>query len=173
MRLLVVDDDDTFRERMMKSFTLRAVECVGANSGEEAIAVARVLVPDAAVIDMKMPGMGGLALIDALRAVAPAIRIVMLTGFGTITTAVEAMRRGAVEYLTKPADADDVLGALAGRLVGIDKPTADPPTLAEVEWEHMHRVLRDANGNVSEAARRLRMHRKSLQRKLERPPPRT
>jgi two-component system response regulator RegA len=119
-----------------------------------------------------MPGRSGLEVVRHLRALDAQTRVVVLTGYGSIATAVEAMKLGAVNYLAKPADADQVLAAL-----GVTEPSdagaeAQTPSLARVEWEHIHRVLQDCDNNVSEAARRLGLHRRSLQRKLARIPPR-
>ncbi len=121
-----------------------------------------------------MPGRSGLELVRDLRNTDPFTRILVLTGYGSIATAVEAIRLGAQDYLPKPADADDILAALSR---GFDDHKAMPhdfqaPSLARAEWEHIHRVLSDCTGNVSEAARRLGIHRRSLQRKLQRYPPR-
>jgi two-component system response regulator RegA len=118
-----------------------------------------------------MPGASGIEVLDALRAIDPATRVLMLTGYGSIATAVEATRRGAVGYLPKPADADEIVAALTGTAgpgVGADFET---PSLARAEWEHIQRVLADCDGNVSETARRLGIHRRSLQRKLQKYPP--
>jgi two-component system response regulator RegA len=167
--ILVVDDDDTFRERLARALESRGYEVRTAPSGEVALALARVESPEMAVIDLKMPGMTGLELLRQLRALDPSTRIVMLTGFGSVATAVEAMRDGAISYLAKPADADQIVAALTGTPAPAE---IQVPTLARAEWEHIHRVLADCGGSISEAARRLGTHRRSLQRKLQKQPPR-
>jgi two-component system response regulator RegA len=118
-----------------------------------------------------MPGRSGLEVVRELCAIDPTTKIVVLTGYGSIATAVEAMRRGATSYLPKPADADEILVALADtppQVTGGDFPA---PSLARAEWEHIQRVLADCGGNISEAARRLGLHRRSLQLKLRKYPP--
>ena len=127
-----------------------------------------------ALVDLRMPGRSGLELVRELHAIDPVTKIIVLTGYGSIATAIEAMRLGAAYYLSKPADADDVLAALARS----DAPPLEParadyvaPSLARAEWEHINRVLADCAGNISEAARRLGIHRRSLQRKLQKYPP--
>jgi two-component system, response regulator RegA len=144
-----------------------------AANGEAAVEFARREAPEFAVVDLRMPGVSGIEVLDALRAIDPATRVLMLTGYGSIATAVEATRRGAVGYLSKPADADEVVAALTGRAVADVGADIDTPSLARAEWEHIQRVLTDCAGNVSESARRLGIHRRSLQRKLQKyPPPR-
>jgi len=172
--LLVADDDDVFRERLARSFRRRGFDVVTAPNYEEAMALARAEAPDMAVVDLKMPGRSGLELTRDLRALDPTIRIVVLTGYGSIASAIEAMRLGAAYYLSKPADADDILAALARAEAPPLQagPPYAPPSLARAEWEHINRVLADCGGNISEAARRLGIHRRSLQRKLRKYPPR-
>ena len=162
------------RERLAKALRERGFEVTTAASGEAAIALARRDAPEFAVVDLRMPGTSGIEVLDALRAIDPATRVLMLTGYGSIATAVEATRRGAVGYLSKPADADEVVAALTGRGRRGRRPVdIDTPSLARAEWEHIQRVLTDCDGNVSESARRLGIHRRSLQRKLQKyPPPR-
>jgi len=125
--------------------------------------------PTHAVVDLKMPGgRSGLDVVRELRALAPPPAVVVLTGYGTIGTAVEAIRLGAINYLNKPADADEIEAALQGKRA---PPMSDVPSLDRQEWEYLNRILADCDGNVSEAARRLRMHRRTLQRKLQKHPP--
>ena len=122
-----------------------------------------------------MPGGSGLELVRELKALEPAMRIVVLTGYGSIATAVEAMQARRDHYLTKPADADEILAALQAEAPPLDarrRRATAPPSLARAEWEHIQRVLADCGGNISEAARRLGIHRRSLQRKLGKNPPR-
>lgn len=173
--IMVVDDDEILRTRLARAFVDRGLEVCTAASYEEAVALAREDSPEYAVVDLRMPGRNGLELVAALKQIDPATSVVVLTGYGSIATAVEAMRLGATHYLPKPAHADDILAAFAK---GQAPPNpllepSDPPTLARAEWEHINRVLDDCGGNISEAARRLGLHRRSLQRKLQKyPPPR-
>ncbi len=141
---------------------------------DAALALARAESPELAVVDLRMPGRSGLDVVRDMKAIDPATNILVLTGYGSIATAVEAIRLGAKDYLPKPADVDDILAAL---LRGPDDKKVipadfQPTSLARTEWEHIHRVLSDCEGNVSEAARRLGIHRRSLQRKLQRYPSR-
>lgn len=168
--LLVVDDDEAFRTRLGRAMRERGFQVTLAASVDEALAAAAEA-PEYAVIDLRMPGKTGLELLGALKERDPNTRVVMLTGYGSIPTAVEATKRGAAAYLTKPADADQVLRALLGQ--ESPAPVGETPTLARAEWEYIHKVLADCGDNISEAARRLGLHRRSLQRKLQKyPPPR-
>lgn len=170
--ILIVDDEPVLRDRLARAFRDRGLEAHGARSFDEAMAVAARESPDLAVIDLKMPGPSGLEVLKALRALDPSIACVVVTGYGSIATALEAVQLGAVTYLQKPVDAEEILGAFAGTARGSTAADFDVPSLARVEWEHIQRVLGDCQGNVSEAARRLGLHRRSLQRKLNRHPPR-
>ena len=172
--MLVVDDDVTFRKRLVKAVGARGYVAHDAGSAAEAVEVARRVRPQRVVVDLRMPGRSGLELISELIEMDPAVQIVVLTGYGSIATAVEAVRSGAVDYLQKPADTEQILAAFereegeahAGGAAG-----ETPPSLARVEWEHIQRILADCGGNISEAARRLGIHRRSLQRKLSKMPP--
>jgi two-component system response regulator RegA len=137
---------------------------------EEALVRARAESPEFALVDLRMPGASGLDLVQALHALDVTTRIVVLTGYGSIATALAAVRLGAAHYLTKPADVDEILAALQGDPGRPEGPldSGETPSLARVEWEHLQRVLGDCGGNLSEAARRLGMHRRSLQRKAGR-----
>jgi two-component system response regulator RegA len=178
--VLVVDDDETFRARLAKALRARGYDVREAADGSAALDSARADSPELAIIDLRMPGISGLALLGELRAIDPETRVLMLTGYGSIATAVEAMRAGAIGYVTKPADVDQILNefsrfeAQAGNGAGLPAPSAPPttPSLARTEWEHIQRVLTDCAGNVSQAARALHIHRRSLQRKLGKAPPR-
>jgi two-component system response regulator RegA len=175
-RLLVVDDDDRFRDRLVDAIRTRGLACSGASDAAAAYDIADAERPDGVVIDLRMDGISGLDAIPELRRRLPDAAIVVLTGFGSIATTVEALRRGANDYLVKPIDVERILGAFAPRLPGAVAPLeelSDPPTLGRVEWEHIQRVMNECGGNVSRAARALGMHRRSLQRKLNKyPPPR-
>jgi two-component system response regulator RegA len=169
LRILVVDDDEPFRSRLARSLAARGHEVAAAGSAEEALRVARSFQPERAVIDLRMADGSGLDVLSDLQREHPELASVLLTGYGSIATATEAVRRGALDYLTKPVDADDVLRAFHA---GGDEPAATVPSLQRVEWEHIQRVLADCGGNVSKAARLLGLHRRTLQRKLAAAPPR-
>src|SRR5919108_3151640 len=168
-RILIVDDDEPFRLAMRTAFSRRGYEVFLAGSADEAQTVIRQTPPEYAVIDLRMPGPSGLEVVRALRALPSPAQVVVLTGYGTIGTAGEAIRLGAINYLSKPADADEVEAALLGKRA----PPAvhEVPSLDRQEWEDLNRILADCNGNISEAARRLKMHRRTLQRKLQKHPP--
>jgi two-component system, response regulator RegA len=169
--LLLVEDDDALRHRLARAFEARGFDVRQAGTIDEAAGLAREDPPEFVVLDLKMPGGYGLDLIPILKQLDPATRIVVLTGFGSIATALDAVRRGATHYLTKPANADEILAAFDPD--GARAPAADalqPMSLDRVEWEHISRVLVDCQGNVSEAARVLGIHRRSLQRKLAKYP---
>jgi two-component system response regulator RegA len=175
MKIMVVDDDVTFRERLVSALNSRGMQASGAASPDSAAELARRAQPDRAVVDLRMPGGSGLELVSTLLGINPEMEVVVLTGYGSIATAVEATKRGAVDYLTKPADADQILAAFEknGQQLeaknGGDEATV--PSLARVEWEHIQRILTDCGGNISRAARVLGIHRRSLQRKLNKYPP--
>ncbi|MBK9259957.1 MAG: response regulator [Polyangiaceae bacterium] len=167
--LLVVDDDEAFRAAIGGALERRGFAVSLAAGMAPALELARDKVFEYALVDVRMPGGNGIELVRALRAVDEGTRIVVLTGYGTIANAVEAMRAGAVDYLTKPVNA----AVCAQALLGVTKSDAseDVPSLDRVEWEYLNRVLADCGGNISEAARRLKMHRRSLQRKMGKLPP--
>src|SRR5579872_2390815 len=172
--VLVVDDDDVFRNRLCRALVQRNWDASSASSGEEAVAIARERSPDLVLVDLRMPGMGGLDLIQQLRAIDSSMAIIVLTGYGSIPTTISAMKRGADHYMSKPADAEQVLAAYANLQSADERTTelaVEVPSLARVEWEHMQRVMADCGGNVSQAARLLGIHRRSLQRKLSKYPP--
>lgn len=171
LRILVVDDDDTYRERLARSFRENGYETATAPDADAGVLAARGFSPDAAVLDLRMPG-DGLHCLRRLTDEHPGIRAVILTGYGSIATAIEAVRAGAVDYLTKPADADQILAVL-NTTSDTTRQAApyQPPSLERLEWEHIQRVLRDHDGNISHAAEALGMHRRSLQRKLQKFPP--
>lgn len=172
-RVLIVDDDETYRTALARAFERRGFAVSTASSADAALQLIEREPPDYASIDLRMPGGSGLALVRQLKALQPAAVVVVLTGYGSIATAVEAVKLGATDYLTKPADATDLL-----RAFGAPPSTAAPlraqphevPSLARVEWEHISRVVADCGGNISQAARVLRMQRRSLQRKLAKYP---
>lgn len=164
---LIVDDDDVFRERLARALSDRGFSVRDAKDGAAALTAARAESPEYAIVDLRMPGMSGLDVVKELRALDEHTRILMLTGWGSVPTAVEAMRLGAVNYQQKPCTVDEVLAAFTGGAPA----TVTEVSLARAEWELIQRVLADSGNNVSEAARRLKMHRRSLQRKLQKRPP--
>jgi two-component system, response regulator RegA len=169
--ILVVDDDGPFRLRLVRAFTERGLEASGAGDYDEALAAARVDSPELALVDLKLPGRSGLDVVRDLKELDQMTNIIVLTGYGSIATAVQSVRLGASTYLTKPVDADQILAAFDLQANASDvtpSPTAQP--LARVEWEHIQRVMADCDGNVSQAARLLGIHRRSLQRKLAKYP---
>ncbi len=169
--ILLVDDDETLRERLARALRERGYDVRTAGNADEAMAKVREDSPELAVLDLKMPGRSGIDLLKEMRAHDPATEVLILTGYGSIATAVEATKLGALGYLPKPVDADELLAAFA-RHGGTAVPEHfETPSLARAEWEHIQRVLVDCGGNISEAARRLGIHRRSLQRKLQKYPP--
>ncbi|MDB5304992.1 MAG: hypothetical protein JWM97_2541 [Phycisphaerales bacterium] len=171
--VLVVDDDAAFRMRLVKALAARGLSARGAGDAQEALHLVRQSAPQAAIVDMRMPGMTGLDLVPQLLALNPRMQIVVLTGYGSIATAVEAVRRGAINYLSKPLDADQILAAFeaSGDAPAANATAENTPSLARVEYEHIQRILSDCDGNISLAARKLGLHRRSLQRKLSKLPP--
>lgn len=175
--ILIVEDDDVFRRRLAQAFADRGFEVREARDADEALDAARHDTPEFVVVDLRMPGRSGLDVVRELKALDAATSIVVLTGYGSIATALEAVRLGAHHYLTKPADVEQILAAFERRADAAAPPEDAPiqipmetPSLARVEWEHINRVLVDCNGNVSQAARVLGLHRRSLQRKLSKFP---
>lgn len=171
---LIVDDNETFRTRLGQALEKRNWEVHLAAGSAQALALAIAAAPDLAIIDLRMKDESGLDVVSELHKLDATASIIMLTGYGSIATALEAVRRGADHYLTKPVDADQIVAAyeaLANSPL-TPRPPDTVPTLARVEWEHIQRVLTDCGNNVSLAAKTLGLHRRSLQRKLSRYPPR-
>lgn len=177
--LLLVDDDDVFRERLARAFRDRGFVVETHRSVDAALAGGEGESPEFAVVDLRMPGASGLELVRILHARDPATRIVVLTGYGSIATAVQAVKDGAADYLSKPLDFPRILAALLGTS-DAPGPEAGPndtdelasPSLARLEWEHIQRVLLECEGNITRAAKSLGLHRRSLQRKLDKYPAR-
>ncbi|HTV85629.1 MAG TPA: response regulator transcription factor [Dyella sp.] len=174
--LLIVDDDDTFVRVLTRALTSRGFDVLSARRADEARALARRHQPRHCVLDLKLGEENGLRLIPDLHELVPDMRILLLTGYASIATAVEAIKRGAHDYLSKPVDADAIVRALLEGDVAqqseddvLDAPEA-PLALRRLEWEHIQRVLTESDGNISETARRLGMHRRTLQRKLSKHP---
>jgi two-component system response regulator RegA len=170
--VLVVDDDESYRTQLSRAFERRGFRVLVARDGDGAVVHAHAAAQLAfACVDLRMPGRSGLDLVRVLRELHPEAAIIVLTGYGSIATAVEAVRLGAAHYLTKPADASDVLAAFARARNETPSPgDFEVPSLARAEWEHINRVLADCRGNISQAARLLRIQRRSLQRKLAKHP---
>jgi two-component system response regulator RegA len=172
-RVLLIDDDDVFVRVLARALGARGFVVGTAANRASALATVRELRPDYAVLDLKLGEESGLALIPDLLQLQPELRILLLTGYASIATAVEAIKRGAWDYLAKPVDADQVVQALRGGGQREDEPSATvfaAPPLKRLEWEHIQRVLAECEGNISEAARRLGLHRRTLQRKLSKRP---
>ena len=171
--LLLLDDDGPLRTRLGRALESRGFRPVLAESVESALAALRISAPAFAVLDMRLEDGTGLKVVEALRAARPDARIIMLTGYGNIATAVAAVKAGAVDYLSKPADADDVVKALLAAATGeAPAPPENPMSADRVRWEHIQRIYELCNHNVSETARRLNMHRRTLQRILAKRAPR-
>ena len=166
-RLLVVDDDMTFRQRLAQAMEKRGYHVTQAESIASGVRAAKANPPRFAVVDLRLSDGSGLDMVAAIREANPEARIVMLTGYGNIATAVAAVKTGAVDYLSKPADPDAIEAAFRQHDGSALPPPPEQPMTAErVRWEHIQRVYEQCDRNVSETARRLRMHRRTLQRIL-------
>ncbi|SEJ12501.1 two-component system, response regulator RegA [Sphingobium sp. AP50] len=166
-QLLIVEDDEGFARTLKRSFERRGYEVLLADSLEAVNDLLAANQPGYAVVDLKLGPQSGLACVQALHAHDPAMLIVVLTGFASIATAVDAIKLGATNYLAKPSNTDDIEAAFARSGGDPDTPLAPRPTsIKTLEWEHIHEVLKDSDFNISEAARRLGMHRRTLARKL-------
>jgi two-component system response regulator RegA len=170
--LVIVEDDNALRERLRRAFEARGFEVRATASAGDAELMARQDPPELVLLDLRIGADNGLALIPTFKAIDPETRIVVLTGYGSVATAVQAVRQGALHYLTKPADVDEILAAFQEGVTTSVGPAASlqPVSLDRVEWEHIHRVLAECQGNISEAARALGLHRRTLQRKLAKYP---
>ncbi len=170
-RLLLVDDDEVYCNLLARALARRGMEVVSAYNRQDALAQARDNCPGVAVVDLRIGADSGLELLPALLDTNPAMRIIVLTGYASIATAVAAIKLGARQYLTKPADADAVMAAIRQETGRADVALRDTPVpLARLEWEHIQKTLAECDGNISAAARRLGMHRRTLQRKLQKRP---
>jgi two-component system response regulator RegA len=169
--LLIVEDDDILRSRLVRAFRDQGFDVREAADVDGAVAAARVDPPEYALVDLRLGTQTGLDVVRALVELDPTTVVVVLTGYGSIANALDAVRLGATHYLTKPADVDEIIAAFARGKGAPEVPTPEvTPTLGRVEWEHINRVLADCGGNVSQAARLLGIHRRSLQRKLAKHP---
>lgn len=173
---LLVDDDEIYQRRLSLALADRGWDVKCASDGPTALRLATTFSPDIAIVDLRLPGMDGLDIVHKLHQMDDTICIIMLTGYGSIATALAATKLGADHYLSKPADASQILVAYYKIVNGTpdsNRPATGGtvPTLARVEWEHIQRVLTDCEGNISQAAKLLGLHRRSLQRKLAKYPP--
>nr|WP_298415256.1 response regulator transcription factor [uncultured Halomonas sp.] len=170
-RLLIIDDDEMFCYVMQRALSRRGFDVTVASDADQALSSARRSPPQLATLDLKLEHTSGLKLLPELLAIAPDCRVVVLTGYSSIATAVEAIKLGAMNYLCKPADADEILVAFGRDEGDPDIHIADnPPSINRVTWEHIQKVLQEYDGNISATARALGMHRRTLQRKLQKRP---
>ena len=169
--LLIVDDDDPFRNRLGRAMESKGFKVSLAKSVEEGLISARKSPPGFAVVDLRLLDGNGLDVIEEIHKLKPDSRVVMLTGYGNLPTAVSAVKAGAIDYVAKPADAEDVEAALLAEPNSKAQPPENPMSADRVKWEHIQRVFELCNRNVSETARRLKMHRRTLQRILSKRSP--
>ncbi len=170
--LLIVDDDDPFRDRLSRAMTKKGFEVNSAKTVDNAVNLINNKAPKFAVVDLRLENGNGLDVVKAINSTKKDSRIVMLTGYGNLPTAVAAIKAGAIDYMAKPVDADDVEAALLAEPDSKAKPPENPMSADRVKWEHINRVFELCNRNVSETARRLKMHRRTLQRILSKRSPR-
>jgi two-component system response regulator RegA len=163
-RLLIVDDDQIFLNRLGRSMEKNGFAPTLANSVAEGVKLAATCNAEFAVVDLRLEDGSGLEVVEAIRASSPDARIVMLTGYGNIASAVAAVKAGAIDYLAKPANVDDIINALYARVGEKPEPPENPMSADRVRWEHIQRVYELCDRNMSETARRLNMHRRTLQR---------
>ena len=170
-RILLVDDDETFSGVLSRALTRRGYAVCSAANYQQALDQAAAQQPGRAVVDLNLGATTGLQLIPELMTLCPDIRILILTGYSSVATAVEAIKLGAINYLCKPASTDELIAAFDGQEAnpGINIPD-NPPSIERVEWEHIQRVLQENDNNISATARSLGMHRRTLQRKLQKRP---
>ena len=170
--LLVVDDDLPFRERLSRSMQKKGFEVDSADSFASAVQIIEKQNFDYAIVDMRLTDGSGLELIKKIQIKSPGTKSLLLTGYGNIATAVAAIKSGAIDYLPKPAEVDQIYDALTNSKEVLPPPPENPMTADRIRWEHIQRVFVQCNRNVSETARRLRMHRRTLQRILNKHAPR-
>ena len=169
--LLIVDDDNPFRDRLARAMEKKGFEVIQAEGVKKGIETVKIKKPGFAVVDLRLNDGNGLDVVKKIQEVNPSSRIIMLTGYGNIPTAVAAIKEGAIDYLAKPADAEDVEKALLANPSKKAAPPENPMSADRIKWEHIHRVFELCNRNVSETARRLKMHRRTLQRILSKRSP--
>ena len=170
--LLILDDDDPLRGRLTRAMEKKGFTVIEAKSVEEGLRIVKKAPPNFAIIDLRLEDGNGLDAVQELSKSKNESRIVMLTGYGNLPTAVAAVKAGAIDYIAKPVDADDIEAALLAAPESKAKPPENPMSADRVKWEHIHRVFELCNRNVSETARRLKMHRRTLQRILSKRSPR-
>tara|TARA_Y100000817_G_C16809180_1_gene523440 strand:- start:178 stop:759 length:582 start_codon:yes stop_codon:yes gene_type:complete len=170
--LLIVDDDDPLRLRLARAMEKKGFQVKDAKTVENAIKMVKSSAPKFALVDLRLEDGNGLDVVQEIKKAKADSRIVMLTGYGNLPTAVAAVKAGAIDYMAKPVDADDVESALMAKPDSKAKPPENPMSADRVKWEHIHRVFELCNRNVSETARRLKMHRRTLQRILSKRSPR-
>ena len=170
--LLIVDDDNPLRDRLSRAMEKKGFKVTQAESVKQGISAAKNAPPAFAVVDLRLGDGSGLEIVKEIRRLKKDSKVIMLTGYGNIPTAVAAVKAGAIDYLPKPADADDVESALLALPESKSIPPENPMSADRVKWEHIHRVFELCNRNVSETARRLKMHRRTLQRILSKRSPR-
>ena len=170
--LVIVDDDDPFRDRLSRAMEKKGFQVNSAKTVENALKLVRNSPPTFAVVDLRLEGGNGIDVVKEINKLKQDSRIVMLTGYGNLPTAVAAIKAGAIDYMAKPVDADDVEAALLASPESKAKPPENPMSADRVKWEHINRVFELCNRNVSETARRLKMHRRTLQRILSKRSPR-
>jgi two-component system, response regulator RegA len=169
--LLIVDDDEAFISALSRAMQKRGFEVTTAHSAEDGFTIASKEPPEYAVVDLKMGGQSGLVLVRQLSQLQAGIKIIVLTGYASIATAVEAIKLGATHYLAKPVDADEIVAAFNKKQGDVEVELASNPlSVDRLEWEHLQRVLAENDGNISATARSLNMHRRTLQRKLSKNP---
>lgn len=166
--IFVIDDDPTFNAVLVQAFRRRGLSAEGCTDPFSALHLAAALQPSKIVLDLNLGGASGLGLVKPLTELLPGVRVVVLTGYASIATAVDAIKLGAYQYLAKPVEIDAILSAFVSQTEGaLDAPVeAEPLSVGRLEWEHIQRVLKENEGNISATARALKMHRRTLQRKL-------
>lgn len=170
-KVLVIDDDEVFNRTLCRTLSRRGMETFGAHNAEQALLEVKAQPLDYVVLDLRLGDESGLMLVEPLLAQQPELRILVLTGYASLTTAVQAIKLGAFNYLAKPADPESILKALDMRAEAVPaEPDFNPTPLKQLEWEHLQRVLSENDGNISATARQLGMHRRTLQRKLQKKP---
>lgn len=167
---LIVDDDEVFAGVMQRALQRRKFEAAVAQTAALALQLCEQLKPDRVILDLKLGEDNGLQLIQRLREIHPPLQIVMLTGYSSIATAVNAVKLGALNYLCKPVDAGEMLNAFSPQTEELPEVVETPPSVNRLAWEHINRVLAEHDGNISATARALGMHRRTLQRKLQKRP---
>lgn len=168
--LLIIDDDDVLLSTLKRAMERRGLQVKCAKSGDEALTLLRQYNFDFATLDLKLENESGLSLLGKILAIQNKLRVIVLTGYASIPSTVEAIKRGAQDYLCKPASGDDIYAALMGQKKNDTEIPDKPLSVDRVEWEHIHRILNEHDGNISATARALGMHRRTLQRKLQKHP---